>query len=151
MRHTLQQSQCGSHVLAGARINQSDIRGTQGAQCPAGKWDERTLQLFVLVICQSLLLFVGGLFVGGLLLVGFHHTIGPISLLHQGRIIMGNSAISKVLKDLVDFLSHDKDALLLFANSGTECGRLAFEACISDVVNCTKFQNKKVSIYIMCQ
>ena len=84
-------------------------------------------------------------------LLVFITTIGPISLLHQGRIIMGNSAIAKVLKDLVDFLSHDKDALLLFANAGTERGRLAFEACISDVVNRTEFRNKKVSIYSMCQ
>ena len=103
------------------------------------------LQLFVLVICQSLLLFVGGL------LLGFHHrvmfvSISLISLLHQGLIIMCNPAFAKVLRDLVNFLSYDKDALLLFSNSGTNFSCLAFEACISDVVNSIEFEKRLVFI-----
>jgi hypothetical protein len=62
---------------------------------------------------------------------------------------MGNPAIAKVLRDIIDFVAHDKDARLLFANAGTERGRLAFLAVIDGIVTNTAIRSFKVSIYPM--
>jgi hypothetical protein len=64
---------------------------------------------------------------------------------------MGNLAITKMLRDLVDFVAYDKGTLLLFANAGTKQGCFAFLASINNIVTSTVIQFYKVSIHTMCQ
>jgi hypothetical protein len=65
--------------------------------------------------------------------------------------LLVTDSIAKLFRHIVDFVVHDKEALHLFANAGTEPGHLAFLECIHHILTCTKLRMNKVSIHMMCQ
>jgi len=81
----------------------------------------------------------------------WHFRVVCLCLSYASPNLMGNPAIAKLCRHLVDFVAHDKEALHLFSNAGTSPGRLAFLACIHHIVTNTEFRINKVSIHTLCQ